>query len=462
MRTSATCLVLAAVQAHGLRKSHTRESTQSETEQDWIVLFKDGVSDEDIHRFCAGRCSLMGHPDSGGVAYARVRGGSDVMGAMSASSAMVDLVERDAVDYMIPEIDEMATSDVASWGLERIGVPSRQVTGKGQTIYVQDTGVRSSHTDFGGRSASALDMTSGSPVACNGDATCAVDRQGHGTHCAGTAAGETLGVASAAAVRAVKTLSDRGSGARSWQMAAIDWVVKNGVKPSVISMSLGGNGRDSAYTRAIGAASAAGITVVVAAGNSNSDACNFSPAFAQDAITVGATTNANRRASYSNYGSCLNIYAPGSAIVSADAGSDTGTRSLSGTSMACPHVSGAAALWLETNPTLNKDQILSQMLTGGRKGFVAGRKPNDPDEFLWVGSEPAPAPPPTTTPPPTPAPPPSLCPADTTSGPDSDGDCRCNAGLLCFNNDKRGCPVKWSQSLSTRYHHASCTTCQCL
>merc|ERR1712238_472436 len=145
-------------------------------------------------------------------------------------------------------------------------------------------------------------------------------------------------------------LSDRGSGARSWQMAAIDWVTVNGVKPSIISMSLGGSGADPFYTKAIGAATAAGITVVVAAGNSNADACNFSPAFAADAITVGATTSTNARASYSNYGNCNNIMAPGSAITSAWDDSDSATKSISGTSMACPHVSGAAALLLEADP----------------------------------------------------------------------------------------------------------------
>merc|ERR550532_3944044 len=185
---------------------------------------------------------------------------------------------------MIPEIEEDAGVQAATWGLNRISADTRTSTGVGATIYVQDTGVRVSHQEFSGRALPALDVTSGSAVECGGDLSCAGDRQGHGTHCAGTAAGVTVGVAPGAAVRAVKTLSDQGSGARSWQYTAIDWVTANGVRPAVISMSLGGSGADPGYTTVIDAAVNQGVVVVVAAGNSNSDACNFSPAFAANAI----------------------------------------------------------------------------------------------------------------------------------------------------------------------------------
>jgi len=357
-----------------------------------LVTFQDGTTNSDIREFCNGQCGLMGNPDAGGVAFAQLSGGVGAQAMSGALAKKVAVYEPDATDYLIPELENLEVDDVgaaaASWGLERVGVATSKFTGKGQTIYVQDTGVRTTHSDFGGRALAGLDLTTnrGVEVCDEASLTCSVDRQGHGTHCAGTAAGTQFGVATQATVRAVKTLSDRGSGARSWQMAAIDWITVNGVKPSIISMSLGGSGADDNYNKAIGAATAAGITVVVAAGNSNSDSCYFSPAFAADAITVGATTSSNTRASYSNYGSCNNIMAPGSAITSASSGSDTGRRSLSGTSMACPHVSGAAAMLLEQDNTLNRDQILDRLLSSGKQGLIEGLRRNDPDTFLFVGA----------------------------------------------------------------------------
>merc|ERR1719222_1251866 len=151
---------------------------------------------------------------------------------------MVTFIEPDQKEYLIPDME--ADMEASTWGLNRIGADSRGRTGSGATIYVQDTGVRVSHVEFEGRAASALDVTSGEAVECNGDVNCAGDRQSHGTHCAGTTAGKTYGVAPSAQVRAVKTLSDQGS----WQYSAMDWVTVNGVKPAVLSMSLGGRGAD--------------------------------------------------------------------------------------------------------------------------------------------------------------------------------------------------------------------------
>merc|ERR550532_3907853 len=149
-------------------------------------------------------------------------------------------------------------------------------------------------------------MTSGSPVECNGAADCAGDNQGHGTHCAGTAAGASFGVAPEAAVRSVKVLSDQGSGSWSWSYQALDWLAKSNVRPAVASMSLGGSGTQNAMRTAVDSAVNSGVVVVVAGGNSNTNACNFSPAFVPSAITVGSTTSTDRRSSFSNYGSCTN------------------------------------------------------------------------------------------------------------------------------------------------------------
>merc|ERR1719162_1451714 len=314
-------------------------------------------------------------------------------------TAKVALVEADGEDHMIEDIRTESEPELASWGLTRTGVSTRSNSGRGQTIYVQDTGIRSSHSDFGGRASPAIDLTSGSVKVCSSvSTTCARDGQGHGTHCAGTAAGATYGVASQATLKAVKTLSDQGSGARSWQFAAIDWVTTNGVKPSVISMSLGGSGADAGYTTSIGAASNAGITVVVAAGNSNSDACNFSPAFTPLAITVGSTDSLSRRSSFSNYGTCVQIWAPGSSIMSAGISSDTASRSLSGTSMACPHVSGAAALVLQRNPTFLAPKVLEELLGNARTDEITGLMGGDINKELYVGEGGAPQPAPTPAP----------------------------------------------------------------
>jgi len=359
--------------------------------EDFIMMFKPGTDDATIEAFCQGRCSAMGHPSAGGVAFAQIHGYEEMAMVANARADVIDLVEADGEVYMIPELDVSEVNPaVLSWGLERVGAPDRAFTGVGVNIYVQDTGVRVSHQDFGGRANPGIDLTQGGLKVCDGDTSCSSDVQGHGTHCAGTAAGTTFGVAVDAIVYAVKTLSDQGGGQRGWQISALDWMATEGDQPGVISMSLGGSGVDLSYQSAIGAASTAGFTVVVASGNSNSDACGFSPAFAEMAITVGATDSNDVRASYSNYGTCMNIMAPGSAITSAGVGSDTGTLVASGTSMACPHVSGGAALLMEENPTITRDQVLDQLKANARKDFISSLMETDPTDYLWVSGNSAP------------------------------------------------------------------------
>jgi len=379
--------------------------SEGESEQEWILILAPGTTDATVKSLCKMNkkgCNHVGHP-TGGVPFVELRATeTELEKVIGSNQAAVKFVTPDQQDMMIPEIEEDVGVQAATWGLDRVGADTsdRDGGGAGVTIYVQDTGVRVTHQEFGGRASSALDVTSGEAVECNGDLNCATDGQGHGTHCAGTAGGQTYGVAAAASVRAVKTLSDQGSGARSWQYVAIDWVTVSGARPAVISMSLGGSGADPGYTTVIDAAVENGVTIVVAAGNSNSDACNFSPAFAANAITVGSTTATDSRSSFSNYGTCVEIWAPGSAVVSASNSDDTGTRSLSGTSMACPHVSGAAALVLGVDPSKNSAKVLQELMDKAAMNVISDLKSGDTNALLWVGEGSAPTPAPTPAPPP--------------------------------------------------------------
>jgi len=262
-----------------------------EREGEWVVVVNPGTTDAQIKAMCESSthgCKLTGHPSEGGVPFLEMRGTEeDLEAVISSSAGSVKFVEPDQTVSMIPEI-ESDDVEAATWGLNRVGADQRGRSGAKATIFVLDTGVRVTHNDFSGRAAPALDMTIGAPKECGSDLSCAGDRQGHGTHCAGTAAGDTFGVAPGSAVRSVKVLSDQGSGSWSWSYYALDWMAKSSTRPAIASMSLGGQGTQQAMQDAVDAAVNSGVVVVVAGGNSNSDACRFSPAFVPSAITVGA------------------------------------------------------------------------------------------------------------------------------------------------------------------------------
>lgn len=272
-----------------------------------------------------------------------------------------------------------------SWGLDRIDQKNLPLNssytypdsaGQGVTAYVIDTGVRITHSDFGGRASYGYD-------AIDNDNT-AQDGHGHGTHVAGTVAGNAYGVAKKAKVVGVRVLNNSGSGTTAQVVAGIDWVAQNAVKPAVANMSLGG-GADTALDTAVRNAIASGVTFAVAAGNETTDASTRSPARVTEAITVGATTSTDAKASYSNYGSVLDLFAPGSSITSAWNSGDSATNTISGTSMASPHVAGAAALYLADHPTSTPAQVSSALTSAATTGVVTSPGTGSPNRLLYVG-----------------------------------------------------------------------------
>jgi len=380
--------------------------------EEWVVGLNKGVTDTQIEKLCSlapAGCNMMGHPSQGGVAMFEMRGTEkDLEEIIKKSKGAIKYIEPDQMAHAIPEL-RADNVENGLWGLERVGAYQRSSEGTGVAVFILDTGVRLTHNEFTGRAISTLDMTSGSLVECNGDLACAGDNQGHGTHCAGSAAGTQYGVAPGATIRSVKVLSDQGSGQWSWSYGALDWMARSSIRPAIASMSLGGSGTQQAMKDAVDAATSAGVSVIVAGGNSNGDACSFSPAFVPSAITIGSTDSTDRRSSFSNYGSCTNLWAPGSAILSAGHRSDTGTATFSGTSMACPHVAGGAALVLERNPGYNYAKVLETLQNDAVADQITDLRAGDVNRLLFVGEGGAPPSPPLP-PTPAPAPPPTDCP----------------------------------------------------
>lgn len=247
--------------------------------------------------------------------------------------------------------------------------------GAGVTVYVIDTGIRITHDDFGGRASYGWDFVGGDRVAADGN--------GHGTHVAGTVAGASLGVAKKAKVVAVRVLDNAGAGTTAQAVAGIDWVTRHAHKPAVANLSLGG-GYNAALDAAVRTSIRSGVTYTVAAGNVGQPAALYSPADVREAITVGATDRKDTRAGFSNYGSALDLFAPGVSITSASYTSDTGRVAHSGTSMASPHAAGAAALYLADHPKAMPAAVARALVAGAVSGKVSGRGAGSPNKLLQV------------------------------------------------------------------------------
>ena len=282
------------------------------------------------------------------------------------------------------EEDSVVTADVTQtnppWGLDRIDQRNRPLsgtytynfTGAGVRAYVIDTGILTSHTQFGGRASNVFDAFGGNGSDCNG----------HGTHVAGTIGGSTYGVAKSSLPRGVRVLNCSGSGSTSGVIAGVDWVRSNFIAPAVANMSLGG-GVSSTLDTAVNNLSNAGVPIAVAAGNSNADACGSSPARAANAITTGSTTTSDARSSFSNFGTCVDLFAPGSGILSAWWTSTTATATLSGTSMASPHVAGVAALYKQANPSASASTVRNAIVNNATTGVLSGVGTGSPNRLLY-------------------------------------------------------------------------------
>ena len=353
----------------------------------FVVILKDSASLQQYGVDAAARALTARYGGAIGHVFHRALQGFEVsVGEAAARRFAADpqvlYVQRNGV-YQLAGTQ----TNPPSWGLDRIDQRNRPLdnsytypnTASNVRAYIIDTGIRFSHADLGGRATSGYDAVDGGT---------ADDCNGHGTHVAGTVGGSSYGVAKGVRLVGVRVLNCQGSGTTAQVAAGIDWVTTNAIKPAVANMSLGG-GVDTTLDSAVTNSINAGITYGIAAGNGDifgnpQNACNTSPARVAAAITVGATDSSDNRASFSNYGTCLDIFAPGVSITSAWSTSDTATNTISGTSMATPHVVGAAALVASANPSWTPQQVRDSLVTNATSGVVGNPGTGSPNTLLYV------------------------------------------------------------------------------
>jgi len=333
--------------------------------QGYIVVLKPGANPAAVAAEHAVRLGLQV-----GFVYTQALQGYSAL----VPAATLDAVRNDPrVAYVERDqpVHALTTQIGATWGIDRTdqralplsGTYTYTVTGAGVSAYVIDTGIRKTHTEFGGRAVHGFDAVT---MGLSSD-----DCNGHGTHVSGTIGGATYGIAKGVRLVAVRVLNCAGIGLTSGVIAGVDWVTGDHVAgaPAVANMSLGG-GHSAALDQAVRNSIADGVVYSVAAGNDNADACGGSPADVAEAITVGATDSADVRASFSDFGSCVDWFAPGVNITSAWWLTDTSTNTISGTSMATPHVTGVAALYLQGNPAATAQQVRDALFNLTTKNIV--------------------------------------------------------------------------------------------
>ena len=368
----------------GAAKLH-RKGARAIPNQYIVVFNDDGTMARGDHAAVLGRLNAVvrGRAVVPEHVYAdAIRGFSAFMSDEDAQAIAADpavaFVEEDAI------MEANITQTNATWGLDRTDQRDRPLsstytytsTGTAVTAYVIDTGIRRTHTQFGGRAVHGF-------TAIN-DGRGSTDCNGHGTHVSGTIGGSTYGVAKAVRLVAVRVLSCSGSGSTSGVIAGVNYVSSNhtGTNPAVANMSLGG-GASSALDSAVSNSIGDGVTYAIAAGNSNANAASFSPARVGAAITVGSSTSTDARSSFSNFGSVVDIFAPGSSITSAWSTSDTATRTISGTSMATPHVAGVAARYLQGNPGASPATVRNALVADATTGRLTGLPTGTSNRLLF-------------------------------------------------------------------------------
>jgi subtilisin family serine protease len=338
-----------------------------------VVLDQDAVgADADFGRAAADADQAILKTRTGRVKHVYAHALNGFSAEMTEDEAIA-LADDPGVLYVEEdqEMEIVTTQSNATWGLDRIDQVNLPLsasytytsTGSGVHAYIIDTGIRTSHTQFGGRASVGFDAV--------GDGRNGIDCNGHGTHVSGTVGGSTYGVAKSVSLVAVRVLSCSGSGSTSGVIAGVDWVTAHRIRPAVANMSLGG-GVSTALDTAVRNSIASGVTYAIAAGNSNANANTSSPARVSEAITVGSSTRTDARSSFSNFGSVVDIFAPGSSITSAWATSDTATNTISGTSMATPHVAGVAARFLQTNTTASAATVRNALVDAASLNKLSG------------------------------------------------------------------------------------------
>jgi subtilisin family serine protease len=384
--------VVAATSAAAAPTTGTVLAASNPVKDSYIVMLKDGKATPAAVRSSA---AALAKANAGAVTHtytAALRGFAvrmtEARAKRLAADPRVAMVAQDGV------VTADATQSPATWGLDRIdqrALPlsnsyTFDTTASNVHAYVIDTGIRATHTDFGGRASIGTDTV--------GDGRNGVDCNGHGTHVAGTVGGSTWGVAKGVQIVAVRVLNCAGSGTNAGVIAGVDWVTANSIKPAVANMSLGG-GISTALDTAVRNSIASGVTYALAAGNSNANACNSSPSRVTEAVVVGASTRTDARASFSNTGTCLDLFAPGQDITSAWIASDTATNTISGTSMASPHTAGAAALVLAANPTASPATVQSTLIANATPNVITGAGTGSPNRLLFTAPGGGTTPPPT-------------------------------------------------------------------